>query len=175
MSAMCITVRSITVGEGRKPSVVMTAEGMKLKCFPDKIARFGIEIGATYNVETDEYTNDWGTTHTIVKAKRVTTGAPQQRDEYQSGAARPDGYTPRQPAPPAAGPDRGGFRSPQQITVAEIVCAYIAAGQCPPEKLGEIMTLARQAYNSNFGGPNGDGTAFIGRASQMNGNGHAPH
>ena len=168
---MCITVAGIQAQGGNKPSFVVTQTGARLKCFPDKIDKFGIEIGGTYNLEVSEYTNAHGTSLTIVKAKRVTTGLPAPREPFVSGL--PD--RPHHSAPP---PAPAAFRTPEQMFVSEVICAYIAAGKCAnPAELKATIAAIRAAYNGNWGGPNGNGTAYIHAdpAPHMNGNGAAPH
>lgn len=169
------TITIQTIRSGPKRSLVITTEGRQYGFWTNKAEFLRLQEGATYNIVAKEWKEDdeGNMLYNITSAKLVTIGAQTTtREPFVSGTYRQK--EPSSPPSPAA-PDRGGFRSPEQITIAEIVCAYIAAGQCPPEKLKDIMTLARQAYNTNFGGPNADGTAFIhpSAPSRMNGNGAA--
>src|SRR5882672_3167469 len=116
-----ITVASIDTGP--KKSKIITTEGRRLGCFNDKLAKWQIEQGASYNVETVD--NDFGTN--IVSAKRVTMGLS---------------------APPAG----AVFRTPKQLFVSEVLTAYIAAGRCEPQKLTETINYIATAWDCTLGG-----------------------
>jgi hypothetical protein len=162
---MCITVASIQIQDGRKPSVITTTEGVKLKCFPDKVERWGIEVGASFNVETSEYIGEKGfKSLTIENAKRVTLGRMANVKSWAGGAAAA--------APPA--PARSAFRTPKEMFVSEVLTAYIANGRCAPEKLTETIRYIMTAWEQTFGG--NDGSFLASEAGhQHNGNGAAPH
>jgi hypothetical protein len=163
---MCITVASIQVQDGRKPSVITTTEGIKLKCFPDKVERWGIEVGASFNVETSEYIGQKGfKSLTIENAKRVTLGKMANvRSWAEPPAAAP-------PAPAA----RSQFRTPKEMFVSEVLTAYIANGRCAPEKLTETIRYIMTAWEQTFGGNDGTFLASEAGHGQHNGNGAAPH
>ena len=133
---------TITIAEIRqkpKRSVIITTERRQLGCWTDKIGKLGLEQGATYNFETEDHETNNGTILTnIVNAKRVTLGAPVPQD-------------PANPQPSGQPISGAPFRTPEQITTAEIVCAYIANGRCPPEKLAETIGYVRRAWNSHWG------------------------
>jgi hypothetical protein len=134
--SMCITIADIQMKPKR--CIVITTAGRRLGCWADKIATLGLEAGGTYNVETVESQFGDATLTNIVSAKRVTqTAAAQQQ---------PDTHTPTGAI--AAGT---AFRTPEQITTAEIICAYISNGRCPPEKLAETIGYVRRAWNSHWG------------------------
>jgi hypothetical protein len=128
-----ITVASIETGP--KKSKIMTTEGRRLGCFNDKLAKWGIEQGASYNVETVD--NDFGTN--IVSAKRVTMGLPTSQ-------------TPTSTTPSSGGGASGVFRTPKQLFVSEVLTAYIAAGRCEPQKLTETINYIAAAWDCTLGG-----------------------
>lgn len=113
---------TITVAEIRqkpKRSVIVTTDGKQYGCWTDKLLKLGLEQGGTYNVETESFTTDNGTTlFNIISAKRVTMG----------GGAEPVPLHPR--SQPPAGPVATQFRTPKQLTVTELLVAYIRAGKC---------------------------------------------
>lgn len=130
--SMCITIADIQMKPKR--CIVVTTAGRKLGCWADKIARLGLEAGGTYNVETEETQFGDATLTNIVSAKRVTT-PPAEQVRQQSG-------------PAAAGQS---FRTPEQITVAEIVCAYIGAGKCTnPAELKQTMQAICNAFRATW-------------------------
>ena len=135
-----ITVASIDTGP--KKSKIITTEGRRLGCFNDKLAKWQIEQGASYNVETVD--NDFGTN--IVSAKRVTMGLPAPSSEpFVSG-------TYRQAGPVSAPPAGAVFRTPKQLFVSEVLTAYIAAGRCEPQKLTETINYIATAWDCTLGG-----------------------
>lgn len=140
-----ITVASID----RKPrrSAIVTTEGRRHFCWTNKLDELGIEPGGTFNVSTEDYPGKDGTLTNIASAKRVTLGAAAEREAFKSGAYRPPENSPL--ASPAA--SGAPFRTPEQLTITEIICAYIANGRCPPEKLAETIGYIRRAWNSNWG------------------------
>ncbi len=113
---------TITVAEIRqkpKRSVIITTDGKQYGCWTDKLLKLGLERGDSYNVETDTFETDNGTTlFNIISAKRVT----------MTGGAEPVPLQPRQQPP--AGPAATPFRTPKQLTVTELLVAYIRAGKC---------------------------------------------
>jgi hypothetical protein len=129
-----ITVASIETGP--KKSKVFTTNGSRLGCFNDKLAKWGIEQGASYNVETVD--NDFGTN--IVSAKRVTIGM---------AAALPTLQT---PANTGVSASISAFRTPEQMFVSEVLTAYITNGRCEPQKLTETINFIRSAWDRTFGG-----------------------
>jgi hypothetical protein len=125
-----ITIAAIETGAKR--SKVITTEGRRLGCFNDKLAKWGIEQGASYNVETVD--NDFGTN--IVSAKRVTMGLPQSSP---------------QPTPANGRGSSGAFRTPKQMFMSEVVVAYIASGRCEPQKLRETIKYIDAAWDDTQG------------------------
>jgi hypothetical protein len=131
-----ITVTSIETKPKR--SVIVTTEGRKLGCWTDKLAKFGLEQGASYNVETTDTEFDGRVLTNIVSAKRVTMGLPSQATEPTS---LPSVGTP--------------FRTPEQMFVQGLLEAYITNGRCEPAKLTETINFIRSAWDRTFGGSSG--------------------
>lgn len=128
---MKITVAKIELKEKR--SAVITTEGRRLGVWTDKLGKFGLTEGGTYEVETEESDFNGRTLTNITKAKQVGSmplspnGSP--------------GHT-SQSAP---------FRTPEQMFVSEVLTAYIAAGRCEPQKLTETINYIRNAWRSTLG------------------------
>ena len=128
--SMCITVAAIEMKPKR--CIIITTEGRRLGCYADKIAKFGFETGAAYNVETTEVQYGDSLLTNITGAKRVTVVAGQPA---------------AQSAPPLAAP----FRTPEQMTVTEITCAYVAAGKCTnPAELRQTMQAILNAFRATW-------------------------
>lgn len=168
-----ITVASIR--HNPKLSKITTADGDEFGFWSNKADKLGLVEGGTYNIEVQHWESKSGETlPIIVKAKRVTIGAQAEgrapkREPFVSGL-------PDRPQHPAPAPAPSPFRTPEQMFVSEVICAYIAAGKCAnPAELRDAIAAIRAAYNRNWGGPNADGTAFIHppATSRMNGNGAA--
>lgn len=138
--SMCITVDR--VDQKPKLSVVRTTNGRQLKCWTDKLGRFGLEAGGTYNIETEERPFGDNEVTMITGAKRVAsapTGSPSAAETYRQNGAT---------SAPAPQP----FRSPEQMFVSEVLVAYISSGRCEPAKLPETIAYIRRAWNISFGG-----------------------
>jgi len=132
---------TITIAEIRqkpKRSVIFTTDGKQYGCWTDKLGKLGLEQGATYNIETESFETDNGTTlFNIVAAKRVTIGAAVERFPSPSQSAQ---------SGPAA------FRTPEQMFASELLVAYIGAGKCAnPGELKDTITKIREAWRLTFG------------------------
>lgn len=137
--SMCITIADIQMKPKR--CIVITTAGRRLGCWADKLAKLGLEVGATYNVETEESQFGDAILTNIVSAKRVTSA---QEINSTPSAARVSGQT----TPVSASTP---FRTPEQITVAEITCAYITAGKCSnPAELKQTMQAICNAFRATW-------------------------
>jgi hypothetical protein len=136
---------TITIAEIRqkpKRSIIVTSDGKQYGCWTDKLAKLGLEQGATYNVETESFETDSGNTlFNVISAKRVTIGAAVERF--------PSPSQPAQSGPAAAG---AAFRTPEQMFVSELLTAYIGAGKCAnPSELKDTIAKIREAWRLTFG------------------------
>jgi hypothetical protein len=139
-----ITVAAIETKPKR--SIVITADGRRLGCWTDKIAKLGLEQGASYNIETADTEFGDKVLTNIVSAKRVTMGLPRPGSEpLVSSTYHQSEGNPR----PAAG---AAFRTPEQMFVSEVLTAYITNGRCEPQKLTETINFIRTAWDRTFGG-----------------------
>jgi hypothetical protein len=160
-----------------KLSKLRTADGDEYGFWTNKADKLQLEEGKIYNIEVDHWSGQDGkSVPIIIKAKRVTVGGQSTAarsapppEPFVSGAYRANGAS-SAPAPAA-------FRTPEQMFVSEVVCAYIAAGKCEdPAKLKTAIAAIRAAFNGNWG-PGADQNTFLASEAghQHNGNGAAPH
>jgi hypothetical protein len=141
--SMCITIADIQMKPKR--CIVITTAGRRLGCWADKLAKLGLEVGATYNVETEESQFGDAILTNIVSAKRVTAATAVTASERS--ATTTSGRNTSVCPPPAGQP----FRTPEQITVAEITCAYISAGKCSnPAELKQTMQAICNAFRATW-------------------------
>lgn len=88
---MQITVASIDTKA--KHSFIITSENRRLRCWNDKVAKFGLEEGASYEVETEDSDYNGTKLTYIVKAKRIagvaSVLAPLMSQAHREPAPRP--------------------------------------------------------------------------------------
>lgn len=124
---MIITAKAVyPPSGGGNRTVIVTTDGQRLGCWPELAGIF--EKGGSYDVAIEESHHEGRTYYNIKKAAPAAA-----------------------PAASAAQGAAAAFRSPEQISVTEITCAYIAAGACPPAKLADVIRQVRQAWGQNFG------------------------
>ena len=150
---MRITISQIDMKPKR--CIVHTTDGRKLGCYVEKLSKFNIEAGCTYDIETtDVQVNDMTLTN-ISSAKRVAAAAPtpqqqqaasQQQERFVSGAFR-SASGPLASAGPAAS------RKDEQIFVQGILQALIRAGEVKNDKtsLWTTTQMLRGLWRHTFG------------------------
>ena len=124
-----ITVQSIKPPNGsQKSGCITTTAGEKFWLWASKLGT--AKIGATYEVIFEEN-------------KGFNNISTMTEVEGSAAASR----SPSQPAPPTAAP----FRTPEQMSVTEIVCAYIKSGKCAnPSELRRAMQEAQNAFRATW-------------------------
>jgi hypothetical protein len=143
---------AITIAEIKqkpKRSIIVTSDGKQYGCWTDKLAKLGLEQGATYNVETESFETDSGNTlFNITAAKRVTIGVPDASKDsgtHRTPAAQPSGgngyYRPTSPV------------DSERMFVCSLMNAFIQAGKIEPEQTRVVRAIEvlRNAYQATFG------------------------
>lgn len=137
---MRITVTSLSPKE--KLTFVKTTEGQEFRCWNNKISQFGIEAGASYDVETDN--TQYGV-H-ITKAKRVAAGQVviPAREPFTAGSYRPPATS------PLSTPD-APLTKDEQIWVQGFVQAFIRSGEVSLDNFEEVVRKVRGVYKRTIG------------------------
>jgi hypothetical protein len=127
---MQITIASINTS-ANKLCTVQTTDGRKgLAVWKSQLDKLNIQGGgSTYEVETES----WNDKTIITKATPI------------AAASTPS------PTPVNGAILSGGFRTPEQMFVSEVLTAYISNGRCEPEKLTETINYIRKAWTNTFG------------------------
>jgi hypothetical protein len=137
MGHVTITVADIIPPtQERKRGSIVGIDGTRIGVFAEKVGQF--QIGKTYEVDTGDgqYPN--------VRSAKPTASA-SAATPFVSGAYRQNAPA---SAPPIAAPATA-FRTPEQMTATEIVCAYIAIGKCAsPADLRRTMQEAVNAFRA---------------------------
>jgi hypothetical protein len=142
---MQITITSID--QKTKHSFIITSENRRLRCWNDKVARFGLEQGATYDVETEDSDYNGTTLTYIVKAKRVAQPiAGQPREPFASGAFRPPANSALATPPTPSSKD-------EQIWVQGILQTFIRAGEVTLDRnqILNVTRMLRSIHREAFG------------------------
>jgi hypothetical protein len=118
-------------GEGKQSARITTTGGESLWLWSSKLGL--VKVGSTYEADVEEK-NGFKNIKTVKQVE--SPAAPSQ-------------FTPRQAAAPSAA--GAPFRTPEQITVAEITCAYISAGKCSnPAELKQTMQAICNAFRATW-------------------------
>lgn len=129
-STTTLTVKLINPpAPGKSRGSIVGMDGQRIGAFGEKIGLF--EVGKTYEVEYVESEYNGSMLKNVRSAKEIASAPAAQGTAHI----------------PAAAP----FRTPEQMSVTEIICAYIASGRCEPDKLKEIIGYVRRAWNSHYG------------------------
>jgi hypothetical protein len=145
MPSLIMTVKLINEpeGENSRGSIVGT-DGARLGLFSEKLHLF--EVGKTYEIEYTEKPQGNRTLRNVRSAKQVAAPATLLTTSTPSPTTT-SGRNTSVCSPPAGQP----FRTPEQITVAEITCAYITAGKCSnPAELKQTMQAICNAFRATW-------------------------
>jgi hypothetical protein len=123
-----ITITSIDVKPKRR--IITTSEGRKLGIWADKLAKLGLETGASYDVETTDAEVNGVTLTNIVGTKRL--GAATSTTTASPAKPTGNGY---------AGNGNGNAHRDRQIFVQGVLQALIKTGHVGPDK---VLSITRQ-------------------------------
>lgn len=138
---MRITIASIDMKPTR--CLVHTTEDKKYGVWNDKVGKWGLEAGATYEVETETTEVNGRNLTNITKAAKVSV-APA-REPFVSGAYREPAATPPRPATCPTDAER--------MFVCSILNALIQAGEVKNDKtaLWTTTQMLRGLWKHTFG------------------------
>lgn len=133
------TITIATLEPKDKITFVTTTDNRKLRIWNDKAARFGLQQGATFEIDTEG--SQYGT-H-ITKAKRVAD-QPAAAPAYQPGTYRPPATSPLA-TPPGPACDN------ERIFVQGMVQNFIRSGEVTLDNVEGAINKMRGVWKRTLG------------------------